>query len=223
MKKLAIFDLDGTLISSLQDLTSCVNKAFDIFEIPPVTNAQCMKALGHGARMLIHDCLVMSGRIFLPESEFEGILDTYNNIYGEDSKSNTVPFDGIIEMLSKAREMGYKTAIVSNKPHAFTVDMSEKMFGDLIDFTYGQSEDFAKKPDPSIIYHLIEESGFKPSEAVYIGDSDVDVITAKNAAITSIAVTWGYRPKQTLVNEQPDYIVDSVPELEELLNSLFLN
>lgn len=223
MKNLAIFDLDGTLISSLKDLTRCVNKTFEHFDIPPVSDAQCMKALGHGARMLIHDCLVLSGRIFLPKAEFENILDTYNKIYGEDPKTATRAFDGISEMLQKIKNMGYKTAVVSNKPHLFTLDISRKMFGNLIDFTYGQSEAFPKKPDPSIIHHLIKESGFRPSEAIYIGDSDVDVITAKNAGISSIAVTWGYRPKQTLVNEQPDYIVDSVTELEELLLSLALN
>lgn len=223
MKKLAIFDLDGTLISSLEDLTNCINETFALFSIPFVSSEQCMNALGHGAKNLVHNCLAFSNNDTFSDSEFENILETYSDIYGKDSKNNTVPFDGIVKMLENMRTRGYKTGIVSNKPHQFTLDISKKMFGNLIDFTYGQSDAFPRKPAPDIIHHLIDESGFNPDDSIYIGDSDVDVRTAKNANITSIAVTWGYRSKDVLVKENPDYIVDSVFELEGVLTFLISN
>ncbi|WP_028828518.1 HAD family hydrolase [Proteocatella sphenisci] len=217
MKKLAIFDLDGTLVSSLKDITKSINEAFEYFEINSITEEQCMNALGHGARSLVIKCLEYAGYNTESKTELEEIINKYNQTYGNSSNSNTIPFDGILDMLKNIRIAGYKTAIVSNKPHAFTLKMSEDLFSGLIDLTFGQSELFPKKPDPSIIYHTLSKLGFDKCDSIYIGDSDVDVMTAKNSGLSSIAVSWGYRSRDILESSSPDYIVDSVEDLEKIL------
>jgi len=217
MKKLAIFDLDGTLVSSLEDIYKSINKTFEHFGINSVTQDQCMNALGHGARSLVLKCLEYAAYKTESKAELEEIINKYNETYSNSANSNTRPFDEILDMLKNIRTAGYKTAIVSNKPHALTLKMSEELFPGLIDLTFGQSELFPKKPEPSIIYHTISELGFDECDSVYIGDSDVDVITAKNSGLLSIAVSWGYRSRNILEAESPDYIADSVEELEKIL------
>lgn len=220
MKKLAIFDLDGTLVSSLEDITKSINKSFSDFKINPVTEYQCMNALGNGARNLVMKCLEYSGYNFESDIALQKIIDRYNEVYASSMNLNTVPFEGILEMLKNIRISGYKTAIVSNKPHAFTLKMSEDLFPGLIDITFGQSELFPRKPEPSVIYHTISKLNIDACDSVYIGDTDVDIMTAKNSGMMSIAVSWGYRSRDVLEAKSPDYIVDSVEELEKILYTI---
>lgn len=220
MKKLAIFDLDGTLISSLDDLTICINEALSYFNLPNISKLQCKNAIGDGAKMLMKRTLKLVNYEPKDENEFETILAKYNSIYGTSKKSNTKPFDGIIDMLKELKALNYTVGIVSNKPHQFTVEISKNLFEDYLDFAYGQKDDFPKKPDPYLVNLVIKEQGFDKNDAVYIGDSDIDVITAKNANITSIAVSWGYRSKELLIDNVPDYLADSVSELTDIFKTL---
>ncbi|MGL5257595.1 MAG: HAD family hydrolase [Proteocatella sp.] len=220
MKKLAIFDLDGTLISSLDDLTLSINEALSYYSLPNISKLQCQHAIGDGARMLLKRVLKLVNFTPESESEFELMLDKYNSIYGASPKSNTVPFDGIMDMLSNLKTMGYTIGVVSNKPDVFTKEISKNLFGDFLDFAYGQKDGFPKKPDPYLVNLVIKEQGFKKSDSVYIGDSDIDVITAKNAEITSIAVSWGYRSRELLIENAPCYIADSVSELTDIFDKL---
>lgn len=220
MKKLAIFDLDGTLISSLDDLTICINEALSYFNLPHISKLQCKNAIGDGAKMLMKRTLKLVNYEPKDENEFETILTKYNSIYGSSKKPNTKPFDGIIDMLKELKALNYTVGIVSNKPHQFTVEISKNLFGDYLDFAYGQKDDFPKKPDPYLVNLVIKEQGFDKNDAIYIGDSDIDVITAKNADITSIAVSWGYRPKELLIDNAPDYLADSVSELTDIFKTL---
>lgn len=220
MKKLAIFDLDGTLISSLDDLTLSINEALSYYSLPNISKLQCQNAIGDGARMLLKRVLKLVNFTPESESEFELMLDKYNSIYGASPKSNTVPFDGIVDMLSNLKTMGYTIGVVSNKPDVFTKEISKNLFGDFLDFAYGQKDGFPKKPDPYLVNLVIKEQGFEKSASVYIGDSDIDVITAKNAEITSIAVSWGYRSRELLIENAPSYIADSVSELTDIFDKL---
>lgn len=220
MKKLAIFDLDGTLISSLDDLTLSINEALSYYSLPNISKLQCQNAIGDGARMLLKRVLKLVNFTPESESEFELMLDKYNSIYGASPKSNTVPFDGIMDMLSNLKTMGYTIGVVSNKPDVFTKEISKNLFGDFLDFAYGQKDGFPKKPDPYLVNLVIKEQGFEKSDSVYIGDSDIDVLTAKNAEITSIAVSWGYRSRELLIENSPDYIADSVSEITDIFDKL---
>lgn len=220
MKKLAIFDLDGTLISSLDDLTLSINEALSYYSLPNISKLQCQNAIGDGARMLLKRVLKLVNFTPESESEFELMLDKYNSIYGASPKSNTVPFDGIMDMLSNLKTMGYTIGVVSNKPDVFTKEISKNLFGDFLDFAYGQKDGFPKKPDPYLVNLVIKEQGFEKSASIYIGDSDIDVITAKNAEITSIAVSWGYRSRELLIENAPSYIADSVSELTDIFDKL---
>lgn len=220
MKRLAIFDLDGTLIDSIEDLTLCVNAALSEFNIPPVSKDNCRDALGHGAYSLIKDCLISAGTEFKDE-DINKILSRYNDIYRKSKKENTLPYKGIIKMLNELRELGYTMAIVSNKPHEFTVDISKKLFGDLVGTIYGNRPDFPRKPDPSLVHHVIYSLGYELEEAIYIGDSDVDIICSRNAGIYSIAVSWGYRSLDQLQNEHPQFIAHTVSELNSKLQDLY--
>lgn len=218
MKKLAIFDLDGTLVSSIDDITRCVNEAFEYFNIPSITREQCMKSLGYGARSLILISLETSGYTPSSDEEREAIIKKYNEIYSLCDQAATKPFDGILQMLENIRKAGYRTAIVSNKPHPLTLKMSQNLFGDLIETTYGQSDMFPRKPDPSVIHHVLSEFGIPASESVYIGDTDVDVMTAKNSGMTAVGVSWGYRSRDIIEAAGPDYIADTVEELEKIFH-----
>lgn len=221
MKQLAIFDLDGTLIDSIEDLTYCVNAALAEFNIPSISKQACREALGHGAFSLIKDCLIASGQTELQDEYINKILARYNDIYRKNSKENTLPYQGIIEMLTSLRDTGYVIAIVSNKPHEFTVEISKRLFGDLVGTIYGNRPDFPRKPDPSLVHHVIYSLGYELEEAIYIGDSDVDIICGKNAGIYSIGVSWGYRDVAELEKEHPNFIAHSVKELEFKLTELY--
>lgn len=220
MKKLAIFDLDGTLISSLDDLTLSINEALSYYSLPNISKLECQNAIGDGAKMLMKRALKLVNYAPKDDAEFEAILEKYNSIYGASPKSNTIPFDGIMDMLSKLKTIGYTIGVVSNKPDIFTKEISNNLFGGLLDFAYGQKDGFPKKPDPYLVNLVIKEQGFEKSDSIYIGDSDIDVITAKNAEITSIAVSWGYRSREILVNHHPDYIADSISELTNIFEKL---
>ena len=123
-------------------------------------------------------------------------------------------------MLKELKKLNYTIGVVSNKPDRFTKEISKNLFGDFLDFAYGQKDDFPKKPDPYLVNLVINEQGFDKDDSVYTGDSDIDVITAKNAGITSIAVSWGYRSRKLLLDNDPDYLADSVSEVTDIFKKL---
>lgn len=214
MIKGIIFDVDGTTLDTLDDIYESFNKALELFHMPLQTKDQVRMGVGRGFKVLIDKCTPEG----TDEKTKEEFLPVYSGIYAENYKNKTLPYKGIPELLKALHEKGIRLAINSNKGDAYVKGLIEKNFPD-IPFTevMGAREGIAHKPDPQGTDMIIDEMGLNKEEILYIGDSDVDIMTAKNAGVRSIGCLWGFRDEETLKNAGADIIV-SRPE--EILNHL---
>ncbi len=216
LKKTAvIFDLDGTLLDTLADLTNAVNYILKKYRFPEISALDVRAFLGNGARELI--------RLSLPNDvsteELEAYLEEYKSYYDAHSQIETKPYDGILELLEKLKRCGIKTAVVSNKPDRATNILCREYFGELIDFILGNREDVKKKPDAEPVMLAMERLGC--NRAVFVGDSEVDVMTAKNADTPCICVSWGFRDRDLLEKYGAEIFASNAAELEfEIFNVL---
>ena len=193
-----IFDLDGTLLDTLEDLTSSVNYALQTNGYQTHSMDEVRMMVGNGVGKLIQRAL--------PQDTSEGkkteVLSSFRNHYLKHSEDTTKPYDGIIEILQKLKERGKKVAVVSNKFDKATKRLCMKYFEGLVDIALGEDEanGIHKKPAPDMVFKAMKELGSAPNECVYIGDSDVDIDTASNAGIICISVLWGFRSMEFLCN-----------------------
>lgn len=204
-----IFDLDGTLTDTLEDLKNSVNFAMREFGFPERTTDEVRSFVGNGVKRLID--------LSVPENTSDEIsaecLSVFKNHYKDNSLVLTKPYDGIIPMLERLKKEGIKTAVVTNKMHEAAVDIVNLFFGELIDVTIGQIDGVSQKPQPDGIYSALEKLDVSKEKSVYVGDSEVDCITAKNAGIPCIGVTWGFRSKEVLSENGADYIINFPEEI----------
>ena len=193
-----IFDLDGTLLDTLQDLACSVNYALSQYCLPEHSNDNIRRFVGNGVRLLMERA-VPQGAL---HPQFEDIFATFRQHYMEHSLDTTKPYEGIPEMLQTLKSRGCKLAVVSNKMMAATQELTAHFFPE-IDVAIGEHEETGihKKPDPDIVYEALRQLGIPtsmPFSAVYVGDSDVDIQTARNAGLPCISVLWGFRDRQFL-------------------------
>lgn len=207
-----IFDLDGTLTDTLDSLTHSVNLTLEEMGLPQITEEQCRLFVGNGARCLMEKALKAAGDTKL--SRIEEGMKVYGRIFSANCTYHVTPYKGILELLGQLKNRGIKLAVLSNKPHGQTVDVVKQIFGaSIFDYVQGQCDTLARKPDPSGVWKLLEEMGISKEECLYIGDSEVDVKTAKAAGMQGIAVTWGFRDRELLKTEGADILIDSPQEL----------
>lgn len=208
-----IFDLDGTLVDTLEDLKDSVNFALSSFGFPERSIEEVRSFVGNGVRRLMY--------LSVPEGTdkdtAEKCLEVFKEHYKTNSRNKTKPYDGISEMLDTLCENGIKTAVVTNKMHTAAKDIVEFYFGEKISITVGQLDGIAQKPQPDGVLKAIETLGVSKQKAVYVGDSEVDCITAKNAQIDCIGVTWGFRSREILKENGANVIVDSPAEILNIL------
>lgn len=210
---LAIFDLDGTVLDTLDDLADAVNHVLSEFGMPKRSPSEVRDFTGNGAFRLIELCVPQG----TPTETVGKVFDAYREYYATHSDIKTAPYKGILEMLAKLRGAGYKTAVLSNKPDAPVVTLCEKHFGSLFDYAAGEKEGVARKPAPDGIVPILEKFGTSADEVVYIGDSEVDIETAKNAGLRCISVDWGFRPRAELIKAGAERVVSTADELLEAL------
>ena len=208
-----IFDLDGTLTDTLADLRNSVNFALNRFGFPERTTEEIRNFVGNGVRRLIY----LSVPENTPEEVSESCLSVFKEHYAANSLVETKPYDGIIDTLKTLKENKIKTAVVTNKMNSAAVDIVDYFFGNLIDVTVGQIDGMAQKPQPDGIYKVLEKLEVSKEKAVYVGDSEVDCITAKNAEISCIGVTWGFRDRDVLLENGADFIADTTTALSGLI------
>lgn len=208
-----IFDLDGTLLNTLWDLTEATNYALRECGYPERSYDEVRHFVGNGVEMLIRRA-VPEG---LEEDIIQEVLAIFKIYYMHNSRNNTKPYDGIVELLEHLKKKGFKIGVVSNKFDKAVKKLCNDYFFGLVDVVTGESADVPKKPSPIGVLKTINELGAKPDKTVMIGDSEVDVQTAKNAGIYSIGVLWGFRDEQTLVDAGVDELVDSPERLEMIL------
>lgn len=211
-----IFDLDGTLLNTLDDLYSSVNHALAQFNLPVRSKWEVRSYLGNGIRRLVEHALPEGCDPILMEKVF----NEFRTYYLEHSLDRTQPYEDIIPMLQQCKALGKSTAIVSNKLNLAVQDLHQRFFADCIDVAIGETPDVKRKPAPDMVKKAIELLGCKHSEAVYVGDSEVDLATARNASLPCIAVSWGFRDKDFLIEQKAQTIIDTPQQLIEIIQSL---
>ena len=209
-----IFDLDGTLVDTLDDLTDSVNFALSSFGFPKRSREEVRSFVGNGVRKLVY----LSVPEGTDEETSEKCLGVFKEHYKNNSRNKTKPYDGIIEVLEKLCESDVKTAVVTNKMQSAAKDIVEFFFGNKISLAVGQVDGVAQKPNPDGVLLVLEKLGIKKEKAVYVGDSEVDCITARNAGVDCIGVTWGFRDAEVLKESGARIIADSPDEIINLLD-----
>ncbi len=211
MKKLVLWDLDGTLIDTLEDLGTAVSYALTLRGLPLHTMDEYRRMVGHGVRNLVQQALPAG----VDEAYVDACLKDFKEYYSAHIDVKTRPYPGIVDLVSDLNKRGVRMAIVSNKFQEGTEYLIKEFF-QKIDFVaiMGNREGFPLKPSPEIVEHVLKLSGIPKADAVLVGDSPTDMKTAANGGIDSIAVSWGYRTKEELAGNR---IVNSVEELRGIL------
>ena len=208
-----IFDLDGTLLNSIEDLKDSVNYALDKLGFPKRSLEEVNDFVGNGVGVLIEKA-VPEGAL---QSQIEDCLTIFRQHYTKNMENKTAPYKGILELLHTLKDNNYKMAVVSNKYDAAVKSLCEKYFDSFIKVAIGESPDIKRKPEPDSVYKAIKELASTKEKSIYVGDSEVDVRTAHNAGIKCIGVSWGFRGRDILEKEAADFIVDSPEEIFEIL------
>ncbi|NDV66131.1 HAD family hydrolase [Bacteroides sp. 224] len=215
MKKLIIFDLDGTLINTIADLAQSVNHALTILGFPTHQEEEYNFMVGNGINKLFERALPEGEKT---EANILRMREEFLAFYSEHNADKSCPYPGIPELLHTLNEQGYLMAVASNKYQAGTEKLVNHYFGNIpFIAVLGQREGINPKPDPTIIHDILQVAQVSKEEVLYIGDSGVDMQTAINADITSCGVTWGFRPRTELEGFQPNYIIDKAEEVLQLL------
>lgn len=209
----AVFDLDGTLLNTLDDLADSVNAILERHGYPVRTVDEVRRFVGNGVPLLIERAIPAgTGR-----EEYERCLAEFKAYYQDHMCCKTGPYPGIPELLREMKARGVKMAVVSNKFDAAVKELCEKYYGGAITVAIGESAHVRKKPAPDSVWRALEELGARRDRALYIGDSDVDVQTARNAGLTSVGVTWGFRDRALLEREGARYLIDRPAQLLTIL------
>lgn len=224
--KLLLFDLDGTLLDTMADLTAATNAALASFGFGAMTEATCKQLVGNGARVLMRRALNQAAadgaqlNQATAEPTDSELVAAFNREYENRWHDKTEPYPGIMEMLISLKSAGFRLAIISNKPDPFTRKIAAHFFPEIgFEMVTGMQPDRPAKPDPTLALEICQLTGFSPAETALIGDSAVDMKTAVAAAIMPIGVTWGFRERDELLANGAKYLVDSAEALTALLTS----
>lgn len=208
-----IFDLDGTLLDTLEDLADAVNYALRSTGMPERTIEEVRAFVGNGVRRLI-ELAVPEGA---ENSRFEEVFDRFKAYYSVHCNDKTKPYDGILPLLRELKEEGFALAIVSNKLDSAVKELSRIYFDGLVEVAIGEREGVKRKPEPDTVFAALEELSVSGESAVYVGDSDVDVMTAKNAGLPCISVLWGFRDREFLVEHGAGMFAGTPEEIRQYL------
>lgn len=234
--KAVIFDMDGTILDTANDLTSSVNYAMGLCgHKHDYVRADGMRLFGSGVHTALQRALAMeagendparlrrigsAGMMTVPgidEAEVARIEEVFRPFYLEHSRDETGPYDGIMDLLYALREKGIRTAVVSNKPDPAVKKLAADCFGNLFDAAAGEQSGIRRKPAPDMVEAVLKDFGIAAEEALYIGDTEIDVQTAENTGMPCVCVSWGFRPVDFLESLGPFAIIDSPMQLLDLL------
>lgn len=210
-----IFDLDGTLLNTLEGLKDSTNFALKNFDYPEISLEQTRQFVGNGVKKLIERAIPQGKK----NPNFEECLDIFKKNYSQNMFKKTIPYDGITKMLCELKKKGIKTGVVSNKFDSAVKELCQVYFKDLIEIAVGESPNIRKKPAADSVIKVMDELNANPHNTLYIGDSEVDVRTSKNAGLKCVGVTWGFRDKELLKKEGADFIINAPFELIEIIDN----
>lgn len=204
-----IFDLDGTLLSTLADLAASCNYALRTNGMPERTLDEVRRFVGNGVKKLMERATPDG----LQNPLFDKTLADFRQHYMKHNLDTTCPYEGVMPMLEELQRRGKKVAVVSNKFYAATQELCRHFFGDLVTVAIGEREDIRKKPAPDTVIEALRQLNATAEGAVYIGDSDVDIDTARNAGMPCISVLWGFRDKDFLIKHGATTLVATPQEI----------
>ena len=211
-----IFDMDGTILNTLTDITISVNHALKLKGCKPVTEDQVRLAVGNGAKKLIER---ISPSHFTEEDKME-LFSLYQDYYDQHSEVHTGPYEGILPLLKTLKSYGFKLAVVSNKYQHLVEKLNETIFESLFDVAIGETKGIPIKPAPDMVYLALERLNTKNTEALFVGDAEPDMQTAINASVLSVGVTWGFRTKEILLAHGAAYIISKPEQLLEVMEEV---
>ena len=204
-----LWDMDGTVLDTLEDLWAAVNVSLRRFSLPEASLEAVRAGLGNGAAHLI-SCVT-------PEEKRDEVLAFYKPWYDAHCNLKTRPYPGILPLMGALRAGGVRQAIISNKPDPAVQELAKSYFPGLLDSAVGESETVRRKPNPDAVLAAVKQMGLNVADCVYIGDTEVDLVTAKNAGMACIAVSWGFRSREQLLEAGATRIADSAEELTAML------
>ena len=210
---IAIFDLDGTILNTLEDLADSTNYALKTYGYPERTMDEVRQFVGNGIRKLMERA-VPEGT---PVEEIDRVHETFTAYYKVHCADKTRPYDGIMELLQNLKKDGCKLAVVSNKADYGVQELCKQYFDGVFDFAVGEREGIRKKPAPDSVNEVLKTLGCSRDRAVYIGDSDVDIQTAANAQMDHIIVEWGFRDVPFLIAKGAKVLVEKPEEILEIV------
>ena len=209
--KAILFDLDGTLLDTLEDMADALNRTMDRFALPHRSLREVRSFVGNGARRLVELAAGAEG------GRLEEILAVYKEDYDRNYLIKTAPYPGIMALLDRLHEAGCLVGIVSNKPDSTVQSLSEALFEGKADISVGEKAGIRRKPAPDTVLAAMEALGVTKEETVYVGDSEVDVMTAREAGVPCISVTWGFRDRDVLEKAGAETFADTCDALWQLL------
>ncbi len=207
-----IFDCDGTLLWTIDDLRDATNYALDLLGCPLKTTEEILKLVGNGIGNLVMGALPDNQKDLHPKA-----MEYFAAYYEVHFADKTCPYDGIVETVQKIKEKGIKVAVVSNKQEKYLLPLFDKLFKDVFPVVMGESKHLAKKPAPDMVDEALRRLNVDKNKAVYVGDSEVDVRTAFNSDMDLIAVAWGFRSKENLIQNGAKIIIDTPSELLDII------
>lgn len=216
MIRAVVFDLDGTLLYTLDALSYCMSKTMRHFGLGDIDNEHTRYFVGEGARKFVDRSLIYNGDkdLKLAKKAYE----VYDEIFEKDCLRGVKPYDGIMELLQELKNLNIKTVVLSNKSQLGVEKNIKDIIGEgVFDLIYGEREGIPKKPDPTSLNMIIKELGFSKDEILYVGDTATDMQTALAANVISIGVLWGFRDEKELRENKADYIIEEPKEILDII------
>ena len=210
-----VFDMDGTVLNTLDDLTDAVNYVFSQFDLPPRSQEEYRKFFGNGIGYAMK-CAAPEGT---PDSLFDKMIPVFREYYDKHCLDKTRPYDGILELMKALKDKGYKMAIVSNKIDSAVKELNERFFSEYVSVAIGEKPGIKRKPAADTVIAALHELGSSRDEAVYVGDSEVDLQTARNSGLSCIAVLWGFRDKDLLIENGAVTFAEKPMDVARILES----
>ena len=211
---LIIFDMDGTILNTLEDLKNSLNYVLQQAGYQTRTLEEVRTFVGNGIRKTIERALPSD----IEEEKIDELFSLFMDYYAIHNTDNTKPYNGVIDLLKELKHLGYKTAVVSNKQDSAVKSLCKKFFTGLFDVEIGEKENIAKKPEPDEVNEVLKILNIDRTKSIYIGDSEVDIQTAQNSKMKSIIVDWGFRDRKFLYEHGVEVIVYNPSEILDIIN-----
>lgn len=215
MYKAVIFDLDGTLLNTLEDLADSVNEMLRSFSCPERSLEEIRQFVGNGMKKLVWRSVPAD----FDRDKSDSAYERFREVYRKNMRNKTCPYDGIIPCLEALKEKGIRAIVTSNKNDDAVKNLCKEYFGELVTLSVGAKAGIPVKPDPAMVFNAMEEAGLEKESCIFVGDSDTDILTAKNAGLESIGVLWGFRDRDVLEKAEADFVISHPSEIIKIIMS----